>query len=167
MRYLHLLFASFIFLLMQMVLAPKIAIGQIAPDFSLLLVAYLAINRGAIPGSVAGFFVGFVQDLLNPELLGLNALTKSVVGYAMGIVGSKGEPGVVPFLAALLAVSAVAHDFLYLLVYTDLNIGRFLVMFFTIAVPSALYTAIVGVVVHKIALYSEAKVVKSFGKARP
>jgi len=167
MRYLHLLFASFIFLLMQMLLAPKIAIGQIAPDFSLLLVAYLAINRGAIPGSVSGFLVGFVQDLYNPELLGLNALTKSIVGYGLGVAGSKGEPGSVPFLAALLAVAAAANDFLYLLFYTDMNVGRFFVVFFAVALPSAIYTAIVGVVVHKIALFSEARVVRSIGKARP
>ena len=61
MRYLHLLFASFVFLLMQILLSPKIAIGAITPDFSLLLVAYLAINRGPIAGSVVGFLVGFVN----------------------------------------------------------------------------------------------------------
>ena len=89
------------------------------------------------------------------------------IRYAVGVVGSKGEPDSVPFLAALLGILAAGHDFIYLLVYTDLNVVRFLVVFFTVALPSALYTAIVGVVVHKIALYSEAKVVKSFGKARP
>jgi rod shape-determining protein MreD len=165
-KYAHVIAACFIFFFLQMVLAPRIAFGEIAPDFPLLLVAYFSLNRGAFQGSISGFFVGLLQDLYSPELLGLNALTKSLAGYVLGLVGGKAEPDNLPFLVGLFGIAALANDFVYLLFFTGLDLGRFFVMFFTIAVPSAVYTAILGVVVHKVATYFGGKVVKTFGKAR-
>jgi rod shape-determining protein MreD len=163
---LHVVIACFLFFLLQVLLAPRISIGEISPDFALLLVGYFAINRRPVQGAVGGFIIGLVQDLFNPDLLGLNALTKSITGYALSVVGAKADADNVVFLFGLFGVAALAHDFVYLLFYTGLHLGRFVVMWFTISVPSALYTALVGVIVHKVARYFGSKWVRSFGKAR-
>lgn len=149
-----------------MLLAPKLAIGEIAPDFTLLLVAYFAINRPPIHGAVAGFLVGLLQDLFNPELLGVNALAKSITGYGLSVAAAKAEPESHIFLGGLLLASALAHDFIYLLVFSGLNLWKLLILWVTVALPSAVYTAIVGVIIHIVSVYLGNRVVQTFGKAR-
>ena len=167
MRALQIFVAAFVFLLLQMFLVPQISIGEISPDFPLLLVVYIAVNRGPIPGSIAGFIIGLVQDLFNPELIGLNALTKSLAGYTTSVLVSIADAENILFLATLFGIVAIAHDFLYLLIYTGLNVGTFLTLWVTVSLPSALYTAFAGVLVYKLASVFGGKVVKSLGKARP
>lgn len=166
MKVVRLAFGCFVLLVLQMVLAPRISIGEIAPDFPLLIVAYFAVNRGALQGSIAGFVVGLIQDLFNPALLGLNALVKSVVGYGLGIAGTKAEHENLLFVGGLLTVAAAANDFFYLFFFTGLDLGRFFVLWVTISLPSAVYTALLGVVLHWLAMYFGSKVVRNLGKAR-
>lgn len=154
-----------VFFLLQMLLASRMSLGEIAPDFVLLLVSYIAVNRTPVQGALTGFFVGLFQDLFNPELLGLNALTKSLVGYGLGKGGSKADTGSSVFVFAIVALAAAAHDFLYLLFFTRLDLGRFFVMWITISLPSAIYTAAVGVIVHKLGRQVEKRAVRAFGKA--
>ncbi len=155
-----------VFFLLQVLLADKISIGRVQPDFPLLIVAYLAVFKGSIRGSVVGFLVGVIQDLFNPGFLGLNALTKTIVGYVLGTAGAKTEPESSVFLFALLGGAALFHDFIYLLFFTGLSLGKFFLMWVTVSIPSALYTAIVGVLVHQIVTYALREVVRYLGKTR-
>jgi len=158
---------TLIFVLLQMLVAPRIAIGEIAPDFMLLLVAYFAMRRKPEHAAIAGFAVGFLQDLYNPELLGLNALTKSLVGYGVAFVAAKLERGSSPLVLALIGAAALANDFIYLLFFTGLHLGRFFILLITVSIPSTVYTALIGIAVFKAAEALGSKAVKSFGKARP
>ena len=167
MRIFVVLAGSFILLLLQTSLAPRMALGEIEPDFPLLLVSYFAIHRGVFQGSIGGFIIGFIQDLFNPELLGLNALTKSIAGYVLGVAGKKVEADNLVFLLALLSSAAVIHDFVYLLFFTNLHLGKLFSVWITVSIPSALYTAVVGAIVHKFVMFLDSKVVRAFGKARP
>ena len=89
MRTFYLVLTVLVFLLLQAVLADRIAIGSVAPDFVLLVVLFFALYRGSVRGAVFGFVVGFLEDLGNPEYLGLNALVKSVMGFLVGEAGRK------------------------------------------------------------------------------
>ncbi len=160
------LIISLLFVLLQMLLAPRIALGEVTPDFMLLLVAYFAVRRAPERGAMVGFVVGLFQDLFNPELLGLNALSKSLIGYGVGVVGSKTDPDNALLLAALLASAAIANDFVYLLFFTGLHLGRFFMLWVTVSIPSAFYTALIGVVLHWVILRLDGKPGRSFGKAR-
>jgi rod shape-determining protein MreD len=155
----------FVCVLLQALVAPRIALGEITPDFMLILVAYFAIQRRPEQGAIVGFLVGLFQDLFNPGLLGLNALTKSLIGYGLSVVGSKAEPDNAFLLAALLAAAAVAGDFVYLLFFTGLHLGKFFILWTTVSIPSAIYTALAGVVVYKAAGMAGNRAVITFGKA--
>ena len=161
------LITASMFVLLQLLVTPRVAIGEISPDFMLLLVAYFAIHRKPEHGAVAGFLIGLFQDLFNPELLGLNALTKSIIGYGLGLIGSKTEPDNPLLLMAVLAAAAAANDFVYLLFFTGLHLGNFFILWTTVSIPSAAYTAVAGIVAHKAADMIGSRAVKSFGKARP
>jgi rod shape-determining protein MreD len=163
----NIIIGTLIFVLLQMLVAPRIAIGEIAPDFMLLLVAYFAMHRKPGQAAIAGFIVGFLQDLYNPELLGLNALTKSIVGYGVALVASKVERGSSLLIMALIGAAAFVNDFIYLLFFTGLHLGRFFILLTTVSIPSTVYTALIGIAVFKAAEALGSKAVKSFGKARP
>lgn len=156
----------FLFVILQVVVAPRISLGEIAPDFPLLLVAYFSVRRPAQRAAGAGFLIGLFQDLFNPTLLGLNALTKTLTAYALSVASSKLEPDSWLLLAPLFGLAALAHDVVYLLFFTGLHMGQFFVLLGTVALPSALYTSAAGVLVYKLAEAVSGKVVSSFGKAR-
>jgi rod shape-determining protein MreD len=155
-----------VFFLLQTFFSDALTFGQIGPDFPLLIVAYFAIFRGAIAGSVFGFVVGLFQDLFNPSFLGLNALTKTLVGFALGRAGAQTERDHPVFLLALFGLSALAHDFVYLLFFTQLRLGHFFVTWLTVSLPSAVYTAVVGIAVHVGVAFFLTEVVRNLGKTR-
>jgi len=157
----------FVFFLLQVFVSDAISFRSIGPDFPLLIVVYFAVFHGAIKGSIVGFIVGLLQDLFNPSFLGLNALTKSLVGYAMGRAGAQTERDNPLFLIAFFGIAALAHDFVYLLFFTGFHVGKFALAWVTISIPSALYTAVVGAIVHAIVLFSLIEAVRYVGKTRP
>jgi len=152
-------------LLLQMTLAPRITFGQVAPDFVIVVVMLVALYRGAVRGAIAGFLIGLLQDLGNPVLLGLNALTKTLLGFAIGRVGEKTFPDNPLFLFAVFAAGAFGHDALYLFFYKWPHMGSAFLMVGVAALPSAFYTAAFGVLIDMLAARSGAKAV-ALGKKR-
>ena len=166
MRSFYVILAILVFLLMQVVLADRIAFGPVSPDFMVLVVAFFALYRGAVPAAIFGFAIGFLQDLSNPELLGLNALTKSILGFTVGKIGAKTVPDNIAFLFVLFMSVTFGHDFIYLLFYHWPRVGSSLAAIFSTALPSAAYTAIFGVIVHKLLAFAGPEVAESVGKER-
>jgi rod shape-determining protein MreD len=165
LRSFSLIVSMLVCLLLQATLAPRIAIGQISPDFVVVIVMLAALFRGAVPGAFVGFVVGFIQDLGNPVMLGLNALTKTLLGFAVGRVGEKTFPDNALFLFAVFATASFGHDAVYLFFYKWPHLGSAFVMMGISALPSALYTAAFGVVIETLAARSGAKAV-ALGKKR-
>ena len=164
MKSFYLFLTVLLFLLAQASLAPRISLGQVSPDFVLLIVVFFALYRGSIRGAIFGFVVGFLQDLGNPDMLGLNALLKSVLGFLMGHAGTKTFPGNIVFLGGLFFVAAFGHDFAYLLLFRWPDIGVALAMVVTVALPSAFYTSVLGAFADIVMSLFGAKVVTTFGK---
>jgi len=166
MRWFYIIVAIFVFLLMQVVLADRIAIGPISPDFLVLVVAFFALYRGAVQGAVFGFAIGFLADLSNPEFLGLNALTKSMLGFTVGKIGSKTIPDNIPFLFIMFMSVTFGHDIVYLLFFHWPHVGSSLAAIFGTALPSSAYTASFGVVIHKLLAMAGTEVAESVGQER-
>lgn len=154
-----------VFLVLQAALSSRIALGAVAPDFVVVCVALHALQQGPIRGALYGFILGIVVDLGNPGFLGLNALTKTVVGYGVGRMGSAASPGSVVMFVVFLA-AAFAHDALYYIMFLWPRMGGAFASIFTVALPSALYTAVVGIGVERVLALLGARVVTADGKAR-
>ena len=131
-------------LIAQVALVPRIAISGIRPDLTVLLVVLAGMRGGPITGTLVGFFLGLLQDLLVPQTLGMNALAKAVVGWQVGKISRQLAAEGPPLYLGLVAAAVLVHDFIYLLCFTRLDLGRFFVMFFTHAIPTAIYTGIVA-----------------------
>jgi rod shape-determining protein MreD len=135
----------------EVVLAPLLSIGGVAPDFSVIALVILALAEGSFAGCVGGFALGLVQDLAMPPLLGLHAFCKSTLGYMVGRLRGSLAFGM-PFVEGLMvAVVALAHDTVYLLIRSWLSPDAFLLPLFLWAVPRSLYTGLVGMALLRLA----------------
>lgn len=165
MRWLLPAISAALFLALQAALSSRIAIGAVAPDFIVVWLVLFGLRQGPIPGALFGFVLGFVVDLGNPGFLGLNALTKTVVGYAAGRMGSATSPGSVVLFVVFL-VAAFVHDVVYYIMYLWPAVGGAFMSILSIALPSALYTAVIGITVERILALLGARVVTAGGKER-
>jgi len=129
-------------LIAQVAVIPRIAILGIRPDLTVLLVVLAGLRGGPITGTLFGFLLGLLQDLLVPETLGMNALAKAIVGWQAGKLSGQLALDGPPLYLGLITAAVLVHDFVYLLCFTRLDIGRFFATFFTHALPTAIYTGL-------------------------
>jgi len=135
---------AFVALALQATLVQHLSIAGIRPDLPLVVVVLLGAARGGVPGTVAGFAIGLAQDLTNPAFLGLNALTKSLVGWAAGSLRGQLNTGSLPLHAATLFAAVMAHDLVYWTLFTRLALADLFASLATRSLPTAVYTAAVG-----------------------
>lgn len=111
-------FAAWFFLIFcQMVIAPRIGIGDTHPDIIMAAVVLIGLKKGWKKGLWFGFALGLTMDILNPENYGWTTLMLSLSGYFAGYFREK------VFLDNIfyqsLAVSIFA--FVYPLIYQLIN----------------------------------------------
>jgi len=135
---------------LQATLVPHLALAGIQPDLPLIATVILAYARGTTSGTISGFLIGLAQDVTNPAFLGLNALTKSLLGHAAGSVRTNLDASSLPMRFAVLFAAVVAHDVLYLAIFTRLALSDLLLGLLVRSLPTALYTALVGMWVFAI-----------------
>jgi rod shape-determining protein MreD len=124
---------------------PALRIADVAPDIPLIMVILLALRRGPEFGCLGGFTVGILQDMATGGLIGVQALTKSVIGFGIGALGGRlrvTQPLVqVPGLVVLTLAEGLAR-------FALLQMFRFPAPFsevFTFVVlPQALYNGFLG-----------------------
>jgi len=70
--------------LVQSTVVPVLGFWGVVPDLPIVLVVLLALRRGPEVGCVTGFALGLAQDVIVGGPLGLQALSKGVIGFAAG-----------------------------------------------------------------------------------
>jgi rod shape-determining protein MreD len=130
-------------LILQATLLYRMEIAGIRPDLLVAFVVYLGWMRGPIAGTAGGFAVGLVQDLDAPGPLGLNALAKAVVGFLVAKAGFRVHRSNLGVRTAFFFVAMLVHDVIYFAFATSGDVGKFFAEMFRIALPSALYTTVI------------------------
>lgn len=135
--------------LVQLAWAPRWGVAGARPDVVTLVAVCLAFIDGPQTGAVAGFAGGLVLDLLGLGVVGAGALSRTVAGFAAGLVERNvfGRSVVVPMLAAAAATALAQVIELVVL----LLLGRSLpvvVSVVTIVVPSAVYNGLLAGVAY-------------------
>jgi rod shape-determining protein MreD len=129
----------------QATVVPALRIGDVAPDLPLILIVLLALRRGPEVGCLAGFAAGLLQDAAGGGLIGVQALTKALVGFAVGALagGLRGtQPLVqVPGLALLTIVEGLVRFGLLKLFHFPAPFGELMVY---VVFPQALYNGFLG-----------------------
>jgi rod shape-determining protein MreD len=126
-------------------LAPALRIGNVAPDIPLIMVVLVALRRGPDLGCLTGFGTGLLQDAAGGGLIGVQAFTKAVIGYLIGLGGTRfreRQPLVeIPGLVLLTIAEGLAR-------FALLQLFRFPAPFselmLYVVLPQALYNGFLG-----------------------
>jgi rod shape-determining protein MreD len=108
------LLAIAIALALQTTLASLVIRGTAALDLVLIVVVYLALITGPVAGLLLGSAAGLVQDSLSSGIIGIGGLSKTVVGFVAGFLGTQ------------FIVTAPLSRFLVFVLSTGLNAGIFM-----------------------------------------
>ena len=126
-------------------LGPALRIADVAPDIPLIVVVLLALRRGPEFGCGAGFVAGLLQDAASGGLLGVQALTKALIGFGIGALGGRlrvSQPLVqVPGLVVLSVLEGLARYALLQLFRFPAPFGELMTY---VVLPQALYNGFLG-----------------------
>ncbi len=129
----------------QSSLASLLSIAGTTPDLPLMLTVFWALRRGPESGCVAGFLAGLFQDVGGGGLVGVQALTKALAGFGMGLAAGRlwvGNPLVqVPGLVALTLGEGLLRFGLLRLFHFPVPLGAIMV---DAILPGALYNGALG-----------------------
>lgn len=120
-----------------------------AVDLVLVVVVYNALVSERVTGLLAGSFAGLVQDVLSGGVLGMAGLSKTVIGYLAGIVGTQFivAHSVSRFVVFFLAT--VLNAVIFMGLYELLGLRHFGAPFAAVA-GQGVGNAVVGVLVFKV-----------------
>lgn len=130
---------------LQPTLGRGIEIWGIAPNLFLCFVVLAGFFRGKMEGAISGCIFGLMYDILIGRMIGVNSLIYLYVGLGAGILSEHffgGGKRVTASIATMVAtlLSAVIYYFARRVVHGDIG---FLVAFFRISVPEAIYNLVI------------------------
>ena len=147
-----------------------LSLGGIKPDLGLALLYIVGILTGPAEATIAGIGIGLIQDIGSASLIGVNGLTRGLVGLAAGLLGKQVLDVRSPTNSIFIALFSLVEG-IFIALFVQVYYGS--VPFFSILtrrlLPQAIYTGLLGFVLlrlmnHKsiIALFRRETVQKEF-----
>jgi len=129
----------------QSSVVPMLTITGITPDLPFVLTVLLALRHGPQTGCLVGFAAGILQDVAGGGLLGVQALTKAMAGFGIGLLGERfriGDPLVqVPGLVLVTIGEGLLRFGVLQLFHYPASLGG--LMLYAI-LPQALFNGVLG-----------------------
>lgn len=129
----------------QLVVAPRLAVLGVKPDFLLLGVVGAALCRGAVTGCLLGLGAGLAEDIVVGQYLGVRAVSFALVGLAVAGARTRmfGDQPVVPVVAALggTALAELTSWAIWRVLGVPLPLGAGLVQ---VVLPACLYNGLIA-----------------------
>lgn len=75
--------------IIELLLVNIISFDAVKPDLMLITIICMSFLNGSEDGIIMGFTGGLLKDIFSVNLLGTNALVKTVIGYVSGIIREK------------------------------------------------------------------------------
>lgn len=150
-RVLRLLFVLYVTVVLQTVLTPSIAVFGVRPDLPFLIVLLVALHEGAAGGALAGFVAGLFVDASSTHVLGVSSLANGVIGFGVGSAAPRLVRGSLLARAIVALVTmALREQILFVFGAPGAFVAGFR-FFFQVALPGAVYTALLAPPVMAIA----------------
>jgi rod shape-determining protein MreD len=136
-------------LLLQTALAGLSMSGAALVNLLLIAVVYVALAYGAVTGLVAGAAGGIIQDALAGGVIGVGGLSKTIVGFFVGVLGaqfivSQPLPRFVMFVAATLV-----HELCYQALYAVVE-SRAISLHYSTMVTQSVINAAIGILAFQL-----------------
>ncbi len=161
---LRVVLAAFIVFILQVTVINKVGAAWASPDLIMVMLVVLVIDRKPIVGIIAGFLLGFLQDLDNASYLGMNALAKSLVGYGIARYGRDYLPDNILFKGLLVFIACLIHDIIKLHIVKSFDPAEVIAAFFRYSILSAASTALLALLVMQIIDILPRRMVRSGGR---
>lgn len=129
------IFVFFILIILQFVVPKYFPLHNFYPNFILIYIVYIGLNKGSIKGELTGFFYGLIWDILSTDILGIRTLTFTISGYLSGRFNKnldKAQPLtqiIVMFLSLLIV--QFGTSIIYLIVHTETDYPYFEITYST------------------------------------
>lgn len=125
-----------------------IEVDGITPDLPLLLCIWISLREGRFFGIIAGFLIGITLDFFSFDLLGTNALTKTIAAFISGTFYKEGKEEInlktTKFLL-IVFISSFIHNLIYFFFYIQITNISFFNFFFRYGVAFSFYTTVFGI----------------------
>jgi rod shape-determining protein MreD len=135
-------------LILQTTFVPFLSIGGFVPDLFIVWVVYVAIRRGQLEASIAGFAVGLLQDAVSTQFFGLGALSKTISGFIAGYffneTNTEQTLGSYRFLLIVLLCSIV-HNLVYYGIFLQGIQDSVLLRVVEFSLATTVYTGVVSI----------------------
>ncbi|MEW6088042.1 MAG: rod shape-determining protein MreD [bacterium] len=100
--------------ILKVTLFRLIEFGSYKPDILLIIIVFFSIYEGSWTGAVLGFIGGLTEDILGSGFLGMFAVNKTLIGFALGIAGKHVyKINIYPYVLAVLAASFFQECFIF------------------------------------------------------
>ena len=148
---------------LQTSLMSLFSVGGVTLDLALILTVYCGVLLKGDRGIWVGFAIGLIQDCLSGSLLGVNTLSKSIIGFTFSTLKDKlMVVGFVPISVILLAASFF-DGLVYYLVLTTLLKAQIPFSFLFSTLPAyAMYNALVGPILFFFINWGKKRVLHKF-----
>lgn len=134
-------------LVLQTTFIQWMELGGVVPDILFVWLMYIAITRGQVDATVAGFAVGLLQDLATTQFFGLAALAKTVSGFVGGYFYNENKTeitlGTYRFVLVTM-ICSVVHNLIYFGIFFQGTDGGVLVPLLRYTMTTTLYTGAVS-----------------------
>lgn len=148
LRYLAYAVVALLLSVVHIVFLKYLAVQSVTPDLLLLLVIWAALLEGQYVGMIIGFGAGLLFDMLTTDVLGSNALAKTVAGFLAGYFFRDGM-GLATIgsyrLLLIVTFTGFIHNMLYFFFYVQPMQTSFWEFFLVNGVATTLYTTVVAV----------------------
>jgi rod shape-determining protein MreD len=150
-RFFSLAFFSLLLIVVHTTFVSAITISTAVPDILLVWIVYLAITQGQVAGTVFGFGIGLMVDIISghDSMLGLSALTKSFAGFVAGYFYNENKTEQTLTSSSFLIAAGICsllHNGIYFLIFlrgSDVGWWQSIALH---GIPSTLYTTVLAVV---------------------
>lgn len=122
----------------------RLLVGEGQIDLVLVVVVYVALAGGPVAGVWTGTVGGLAQDTLSGGIVGVSGLTKTLVGFAVGVIGSHFIVAPLGHRFVIYVMATVLHAVSFVGLYAAIGFGMWPVSFAGV-IAQALANALVGV----------------------
>lgn len=144
-------FGSLIAFLLQVLVAPNIAILGVVPNFMLVFVVLNAMLCTKVQSSLTGFILGLIYDFISQGALGVMALIFTIISYITSSLNKEVFFGSWIPQAFFLLAAAFFGELLHAIVLSILGMDNdFLRSLGMVVIPGSIYSAVFGLIVFPI-----------------
>ena len=135
-------------ILLQAGISPAIAIMGCSPNFLLIPVLLISMRSGTGMGSIAGFLLGLLYDLMGSGTIGCMALVFTLIAFIVGVAGESMDllTPVATIIVAALSSLILEVGYGIAAILTSSEGGGVMSTMLSYSLPSALYTAVFAVI---------------------